>query len=295
MSKWIVTLHDAKSIRDLKAAGADELLLSLPFFSLRGAHLFAENELKSLIDDIHAQGLSVAINCTRLFMEDELEELRRFLRLLLAWNVDHIYFADEGVLYEGLQLGMEQCFIYQPDTLITNAKDVAFYLKNGCAAVSLSREITLQEIKQIAKQTTGCELLVHGRFSIMHSRRFLLSNYFNFINKEVPPTDQGDLALQEATRLSRMPIIEDESGTHVFSEYTLQSIAQIKELKESGIQRFRIDSIFHDDAWAIAALQCYREVLDGKSLAQEISARWNTQQEEAYSEGFYYTKTTLVK
>lgn len=295
MSKWIVTLHDAKSIQDLKAAGADELLLSLPFFSLRGAHLFAEEELRPLIDEIHAQGLSVAINCTRLFMEDELEELRRFLQLLFEWNVDHIYFADEGVLYEGLQLGMGQRFIYQPDTLITNAKDVLFYLKNGCHAVSLSREITLQEIKQIAKQTTGCELLIHGRFSIMHSRRLLLSNYFDFINKEVSLADRRDLALQEATRSSRMPVIEDASGTHVFSEYTLQSIAQIKELQEVGIQRFRIDSIFHDDAWTIDVLQSYHNVLNGKCLAQEILSRWDAQQKEAYSEGFYYTKTTLVK
>lgn len=295
MSQWIVTLHEAKNIPFFKEVGAQEILLAVPFFSLRGAHLFMEEELGSLIKEIHACGLQASVNCTRLFMEDELDRLRAFLKLLKQLDVDHIYFADEGVLYEGLQLGMEPCFIYQPDTLITNAKDVAFYLNNGCRAVSLSREITLQEIKHIASQVFHCEMLVHGRFSIMHSRRPLLSSYFGFIGKEQAIKDRRDLTLQESTRSARMPIIEDENGTHVFSEYTLQSIAQINELRDAGIERFRIDSIFHDDAWALAALRTYQSVLNGTLQAQEVASSWSEQKDESYSEGFYYTKTTLVK
>ena len=38
MSQWIVTLNDEDSVRDLKEAGADELLVSVPFFRC-GAHI----------------------------------------------------------------------------------------------------------------------------------------------------------------------------------------------------------------------------------------------------------------
>lgn len=295
MSKWVVTLHEKKSIKQLKDAGADEILLSVPFFSLRGAHLFAIEELQDIINEIHSRGLLAAINCTRFFMEDELPALRAFLKFLKECKIDHIYFADEGVLYEGARLQMSSCFVYQPDTLIANQKDVAFYLSQGCVAVSLSREITLAEIQQIASNVDGCEVLVHGRFSIMHSRRPLLSSYFSFIGKKERVKDRRDLQLQESTRTQRMPIIEDESGTHVFSEYTLESFAQIQKMQDAGVTRFRIDSIFHDDAWTIAALQDYHAVLQGKVAAEEIVEKWKEQKDENYSEGFYYTKTTLVK
>ena len=82
MSQWIVSLHDSGSIRKMKDAGADEILLAVPFFSLRPAHVFALEELASLTDAIHACGLRAAVNCTRLFMEEDLLALRAFLREL---------------------------------------------------------------------------------------------------------------------------------------------------------------------------------------------------------------------
>ena len=73
-----------------------------------------------------------------------------------------------------------------------------------------------------------------------------------------------------------MPVFEDESGTHVFSEYTLQSFAQIETLIRCGAQRFRIDSIFHDDAWSVLALNDYRAV-----LAHQLSLRRQPQDANA--------------
>ena len=127
MSQWIVSLHDSGNIRKMKDAGADEILLAVPFFSLRPAHVFALEELASLTDAIHACGLRAAVNCTRLFMEEDLPALRAFLRELKELQVDTVYFADEGVLFEAARLDMADRLVYQPDTLISNANDVRFY------------------------------------------------------------------------------------------------------------------------------------------------------------------------
>ena len=262
MSQWIVSLHDSGNIRKMKDAGADEILLAVPFFSLRPAHVFALEELASLTDAIHACGLRTAVNCTRLFMEEDLPALRAFLRELKELQVDTVYFADEGVLFEAARLDMADRLVYQPDTLISNANDVRFYREQGCQAVALSREITLEEIASIASRE------VEGR---------------------------QDLTLREATREAHMPIIEDEGGTHVFSEYTLQSYAQIRTLAEAGVARFRIDSIFHDDDWALCALRDYHQILGGEACASDVLTQRQKDENEHYSEGFYYTKTTLVK
>lgn len=295
MSQWIVSLHDSGNIRKMKDAGADEILLAVPFFSLRPAHVFALEELASLTDAIHACGLRAAVNCTRLFMEEDLPALRAFLRELKELQVDTVYFADEGVLFEAARLDMADRLVYQPDTLISNANDVRFYREQGCQAVALSREITLEEIASIASRQDGCEVLVHGRFSIMHSRRRLLSSYFSFLGRDMEVEGRQDLTLREATREAHMPIIEDDGGTHVFSEYTLQSYAQIRTLAEAGVARFRIDSIFHDDAWTLCALRDYHQILTGEVCASDVLTQRQNDENEHYSEGFYYTKTTLVK
>ena len=241
--------------------------------------------------------MRIAVNCTRFFMEDELEQLRSFLRLLKEIDADTVYFADEGVLYEAIQLGLQDRLVYQPDTLITNSADAAFYRAQGCQGVSLAREITLEEICAIASRCSGVEMLVHGRFSIMHSRRQLLHSYFAFLKRpDDDPHGRRDLSLKEETREAHMPIIEDEGGTHVFSEYTLQSFAQIRTLVESGVSRLRIDSIFHDDDWSVRALSDYQSVLAGRLSPQEAIERWDREDPSGcYGEGFYYTKTSLVK
>ena len=82
MTQWIVTLCEQDAIVKLKEAGADELLVSVPFFSLRAARVFSCDQLAELSAKIHDAGMRIAVNCTRFFMEDELEQLRSFLRLL---------------------------------------------------------------------------------------------------------------------------------------------------------------------------------------------------------------------
>ena len=228
-------------------------------------------------------------------MEDELPDLRRFLTILKDANADTIYFADEGVLMEAMQIGIADRLVYQPDTLMTNSMDASFYLAQGCKAVSMAREITLEEIERIAEKRSEIEVLIHGRFSIMHSRRMLLTNYFSFLGKKHDIRGKRNLALREATREALMPIVEDEAGTHVFSEYTQQSFAQIADLSSAGVERFRIDSIFHDDDWSVQALQDYHAVLKHPEKAQAVIEKWKKDTDSNYSEGFYYTKTTLVK
>ena len=123
----------------------------------------------------------------RFFVEEELEALREHLQRLKDLDVDGIYYGDEGVYQEAKALGIENRLIYNPDTLITNHSDVQYYLDEGISMVTISKEITLDEICAIAKKVQGeCEVIIHGRLNMMHSKRNLLSNYFSFLgNKKI--------------------------------------------------------------------------------------------------------------
>lgn len=273
---FIVTIHDLKNIKKLKEAGADAIIIGVEDFSIRQSLTISLRDLKEVVLQCHALNLKLYVNALRFFMEDELNLLEKFLKACKEADVDGIYYSDEGVFYEAQKQGMESLLIYQPETLITNHMDIAFYLNLGIQSVSLAHECSLEEILQMIEQTKEVEILISGYFSILYSRRMLVTNYLDVIESN----EKGHkkvLDLIESTRQDRMPIVEDDYGTHIFSEAPIQSQKELPVLQEHGLYRFRIDSIFMDDDWTVRVLNAYQN------------------QTEAPGSNHWYYQTTMKK
>lgn len=258
---FFVTIHDLKNIKKLKEAGADAIIIGVEDFSIRQSLTISLRDLKEVVLQCHALNLKLYVNALRFFMEDELNLLETFLKACKEADVDGIYYSDEGVFYEAQKQGMESLLIYQPETLITNHMDIAFYLELGIQSVSLAHECSLEEILQMTEQTKEVEILISGYFSILYSRRMLVTNYLDAI-KSNEKGHKKVLDLIESTRQDRMPIVEDDYGTHIFSEAPIQSQKELPVLKDHGLYRFRIDSIFMDDDWTIHVLNAYQNQLE---------------------------------
>lgn len=183
--KFITTPFTIAELPQLKQAGADAVLISTPFFSARSAASFAVEQLREIKQQCMMLELVMLVQVNRFFMEEELSAVKQHLQLLKELDVEGIYFGDEGVLYLAKELGMEEKLIYAPDTLITNHEDVNFYLAQKLHSVVLAKEITLEEILQIAHNcdASRIEVIIHGYLVMMHSKRTLLSNYMNFMHK----------------------------------------------------------------------------------------------------------------
>lgn len=297
MPDFIVTPFTFGDLEKVKQAGADSVVIAVPFFSVRGAAYFNQEELPCIKKECVRLNLKMYILVNRFFVEEEVERLKSFLMYIKPLHVDGIYYGDEGVLYEADQLGMKHKLIYNPDTLITNKEDVQYYLDEGIKMVTISKEITLEEICHIAKEVRGaCEVVIHGRLNMMHSKRMLLSNYLDFIHKQEHIKDKHDIYIMEESRDEHMPIIEDETGTHVFTGFTLSSFDEIKDMVQSGVQGFRIDGIFQDIDYVCDALILYQEILEGKRNGRDTyKAYCKDHPLDNVTRGFYYTKTSKVK
>ncbi|WP_278567682.1 peptidase U32 family protein [Amedibacillus dolichus] len=295
--EFIVTPFHVEDITRLHEANADGVVVATPFFSARGAAVFTLEELVQLRSLTTAMNMKLYVLVNRFFMENELEKLREHLRYLKKLAVDGIYYGDESVLYEAKKLEMEHLLIYSPDTLTTSSQDVQYYLDEGISMVTISKDITLEETCHIAKQVKGeCEVILHGRLNIMHSKRRLLSNYFDFLGKKVDVFNKKDIYLMEETRDEHMPIVEDDLGTHVFSGYTLVSFEEIKQLAQSGIRHVRIDGIFHDLDYVCKALSLYQAVLSNEMSGAQAKEKFDKcYPDDHATSGFYYVKTSKVK
>lgn len=296
--KFIVHAFDINDLSGLKKAGAFGVVCSTSFFSARGVNEIDPAQLKDFKIACEKLGLECYVQVNRFFVESELDHLMEHLKYLKEIHIDGIYFGDEAVLTIAKQLHIEDKLIYNPDTLLTNAMDTQYYLDEQLKMVTLSREITLEEICGIAKKCDPkrLEVVIHGRVNMMHSKRHLITNYLRFLNKETNVTHKHSLYIMEETRDEHMPILEDDLGTHVFSGYTLASFEELQSLQNAGITHVRIESIFHDNAYTLEALDLYQQVLHGTKTAKEIMEEYQTKYEKDHvTSGFYYQKTSKTK
>lgn len=294
---FITTPYCLDDLDSLKKAGADSIVVSNHFYAVRGAAYIEINELPLFKKACNRLGMAMYVQVNRFFMEEDLPRLRAYLTSLKELNVEGIYFGDEGVLQIAKELHIENKLIYNPDTLITNKEDVKFYLAEGIKMVTLSKDITLEEILAIADYVDGnqLEVIIHGRLNMMHSKRNLLSNYMKFIKQDKNLKNDHNLYIMEETRDDHMPILEDESGTHVFTGYTLASFVEIKAMQEHGIQNVRIDGIFQNVDTLCQALNDYHDVMNRKKDGHEVMECYKKDTDANYSNVFYYTKTSKTK
>lgn len=297
MIDFIATPFEFGDLEKLQNAGAASVVIATPFFSARGAAYFPIEELPALRQECRRLKLNMLVLVNRFFVEEELPQLRIHLQLLKDLDVEGIYYGDEGVLQEAILLGMSEKLIYNPDTLITNKEDVQYYLDEGIRMVTISKEITLEEICSIARGVQGdCEVVIHGRLNMMHSKRNLISNYLDFIGKSEDIKDKHSLYIMEETRDDHMPIVEDDLGTHVFTGFTLSSFDEIEDMVNAGIRHFRIDGIFKDIDYVCEVLSLYRKILNKELKGREVYQEFVKQYPQDHvTKGFYYTKTSKVK
>lgn len=296
--KLLTTPITRDDISLLVNAGADGLIFGTAFFSLRSAGVFAENELKEAVELCHKHNVEMRVLVNRLFNDQELGRLKEHLSYLKEIKIDGIYFSDEAVLMIAEELGISHLLIYQSDTLLTNHMDANYYLEEGIQGVVLAKEITLEEIKTIAKASDASrmELIGHGYLVVMHSRRRLLSNYMDFLQREEQICNNYHLTLEEETRHEPMPIYEDEYGTHVFSAFIQQSFDEIQQFIQAGIGALRIDGIFHTSDKIAEVVSIYdrlrKEEIDEKSAKQAFQAAFP---QAVSTSGFYYQATGTSK
>ncbi|OCN04392.1 hypothetical protein A4S06_11270 [Erysipelotrichaceae bacterium MTC7] len=293
----IVSPYTLADIEKLYDAGATSILVGIDAFPFASTIYVNHDELKEARKQTKALGMNLYVNLNAFFMEHDIDVLVKELKVLKDVGVDGIYFTDLAVYTEAKKLDMTDLLIYNPDTLLTNHLDVQEYLNLGLQMCTLASEITLEDVVSIASKVTGrVEVIVHGRLSMMHSKRTLLTNYMRFINSDHPVVDNKRLYLIEEKRDDHMPIFEDVSGTHMYTGFTLASFEEMDDFVKAGIRDFRIESMFSNVDELCRIIKDYRYVLkhpeSGRAFYQEYERNFV---EQHITKGFLYTKTGAKK
>lgn len=258
-------------------------------FSVKKIALFDVAEIKEILHLASRHNIYVYLNINKMMHESDLLPLENFLKEFQDTHISGIVINDLTVFVLARKLGLGQKIIFQPGTMNTDSYSAKYFAEREIRGITLSREITLDEIETITEYRPKLEysLIGHGYLDMFYSKRRLLTNYF--IHKGIQGKDilnNHHFRLNEEMRAEEFyPIVEDEFGTHVFRSKKLISIDEIDVLK-SRIDDFFIERLFLSDEEYYDSIRLYR----GNITKEAFLKKYND-----FDSGFYYRRTEKRK
>ncbi len=272
------------------AYGADAVYAGIPKFSLRAKeNHFRDDSLQQAIEHTHRLGKKIYITANILPPNRKVNAFKKSLAAYAEAGADAFIMSDPGLI-QFVRKEFPQIPVHlSVQTNTINWPSVQFWLDLGVRRTILSRELSLEEIREIHDRVPGMELeaFVHGAICIAYSGRCLLSNYFNHrdanqgtctnscrweynVHQESKDTQlgtrrelEGDFFLEEAKRPGElMPVDEDEHGTYIMNSKDLRAIEFLRELKEAGVVSFKIEGRSKSEYYLARITKSYRQAID---------------------------------
>lgn len=203
----------------------DGLILSLKNYSSQSYLTYTFEEIEQIIKDNPDK--EIFINLNKNFFNDEIESLKEILLKIDKLNVKGIFFYDLAILQLKKECNLKTDLIWSQTYMVNNYKTCNYYNSKGVKYALLSKEITLEEIKEmITKSKIEAMVETVSMPSVAFSKRKLLTNYYHNLNKEA----KKNLVVTEKATNEEYQVLEDETGTNFFLNKITNATSIIKEL-----------------------------------------------------------------
>lgn len=244
------------AIKAIKA-GADAVYIG---YAKYGARIQAGNTMEDIIELVefaHTYRAKVYITLNTILKNEEIKNIEKLIWHLYTIKVDGIIIQDMGILECNLPpipiIASTQC---HNNTL----EKVQFLEKTGFKRVILPREITLNEIKEIHKNTNvELECFIHGALCMSYSGQCYLSYAIGGRS-----ANRGECAQPCRKKYS----LKDAEGKYIVRNKNILSLKdlnlseKLEELILAGITSFKIEGRLKNEAYVVNTTAYYRQALD---------------------------------
>ncbi len=233
--------------------GADAVYLGLQQFSARAtATNFSEDNLNEFVGYAHHLGRKVYAAINTLVQEDELPDLLKTLDICSRCKVDAVILQDLGVA-RIIRESYPELEMHASTQMAVHNKEGALALqKQGFSRVVVARELTLNEIKEIAAiPGLETEAFVHGALCYSYSGVCLFSSL-----------ETGRSANRGKCLYPCRSNFRGEAGEkHYFS---MKDMALQEDILKMPVTSLKIEGRKKTALYVAAVTDYYRRILDGK-------------------------------
>nr|MBP8193888.1 U32 family peptidase [Azonexus sp.] len=237
--------------------GADAVYIGGPSF---GARYGAGNDvadIRRLCDFAHRYRARVFVALNTILHDSELEDSRQLAWQLYEAGVDALIIQDMGLL----ELDLPPIQLHaSTQTDIRNPAKAKFLEDVGFSQIVLAREMSIDEIRQVAEATTlSLEYFVHGALCVAYSGQCYISQAHTGRS-----ANRG-----ECSQACRLPYtLVDEKGKVITEDQHLLSMKDNNQsenllaLVQAGISSFKIEGRLKDLSYVKNITAHYRQLLD---------------------------------
>ena len=278
-------LAPAGDFEKLKTAihyGADAVYLGDSRFSLRGkAGNFTPRELEGAVRYARDRGVKVYVTVNIFPHNRDLPGIREHAELLRDIMPDAVILSDPGVFAMLREKAPAVNLHVSTQANVTNAESARFWEELGAKRIVLSRELSLEEIREIRRRTEiELEVFVHGSICISYSGRCYISSFLasrSANTGQCTNSCRWNYALTEEKRPGEyFPVSEDGRGTYLLSSRDLCMIEYLPLLVEAGVDSFKIEGRMKGINYVAGVVKTYREAIDvmAEGKAYVCPPRW---------------------
>ena len=262
-------------------AGADAVYLGAKNFNARrNASNFESDDLSETVSYCHARNVKVHVVLNTLVMDSEIPKLIEEIKSVASSGADAVIVQDLAVakLVKEICPSMEMHASTQ--MTIHNLAGALEAKKLGFSRAVLSRELSVEEIKLIAKKADiELEAFVHGALCMCMSGCCYLSSVLG--------GRSGNRGL--CAQPCRLDFRYGEKD-HALSLKDMSHIEHIKELSAAGVCSFKIEGRMKRPEYVAAAVSACRAALDGdKPDIDSLRAVFSRQ---GFTDGYFTGKRT---
>ena len=221
--------------------GADAVYIGAPKFGARAAAGNTLDDIRQLCDYAHLYSARIYVALNTILKEEELAEAEQMIWQLYEAGADALIVQDMGIT----QLNLPPIPLHaSTQTDNRTPEKVRFLQEVGFTQVVLARELSLNQIREIAEQTTvSLEVFVHGALCVSYSGQCYLSAALSGRS-----ANRGECA--QYCRLPYSLIDADGkeivSGKHLLSLKDMNRGEYLEELLDAGVSSLKIEGRLKD-------------------------------------------------
>lgn len=238
--------------------GADAVYIGAPKFSARAQAGASVDDIARLIRHAHFYRAKIYVALNTILSDAEIAESLEIIREMDRLGADGLIIQDVGLL----ELDLPPIPLIASTQMHNNTPEkVRFLEAAGFKRVILARELSLDEIADIRRQTSRIELevFVHGALCVSYSGQCYMS--------QAATGRSGNRGVCAQPCRSHYTLADGEGKTIAQNKYLLSlkdlnQMEAIPDLIAAGVNSFKIEGRYKGIDYVKNAVAAYRKVLD---------------------------------
>lgn len=208
----------------------DALLLGLENFSVLNSVSFSLDEIRTIVNKY--PNIDIFVKMDKNIFNDEVDEVERVLKELEKMSIRGIFFYDLAILQLKQELSLTLDLVWSQTHMVTNSCTCDYYFNQGVRYALLSKEITLDEIISIARESSIKTIVeVVSLPSVGYSRRKLIHNYY----EDLRESSSSTLSVLEKITNKKYLVKEEKHGTGFLLDEVLNGTSIISSLYQADV------------------------------------------------------------